>query len=67
MSLMSSNSGRYSFWGALAVLVLAVGYAVIAGALGAAFQLVALVAPLLILLLLAYLAIRALARSGAEP
>lgn len=64
---MSGNSGRYFFWGALAVLVLAVGYAVIAGALGAAFQLVALLAPLIVLLLLAYLAVRAWTRLRAKP
>jgi type IV secretory pathway TrbD component len=60
---MSANTSRNLFIGALVLLVIAAGYAAI---VGAALQVVTLLAPLFGLLLLAFLAIRLWTRSRAH-
>jgi hypothetical protein len=61
---MPTNTSRYFFLGALVLLVIVAGYAVVMGAALAAFV---LLAPLFVLLVLAYLAIRLWTRSRARP
>ena len=61
---MSTNAGRYFFFGALVLLVTVAGYAVV---VGAALAVLVLLAPLFVLFVLAYLAIRMWTRSTARP
>lgn len=61
---MSTNASRYFFFGALLLLVTVAGYAVV---MGAALQVFVLLAPLFVLFVLAYLAIRMWRRSTARP
>jgi hypothetical protein len=61
---MSTNASRYFFFGALVLLVIVAGYAVV---MGAALAVFVLLAPLFVLFVLAYLAIRMWTRSRARP